>query len=92
MLLMQRTVADAVGLHLVARRAAGHEGVAVLVECHVAALRQRQRQRLGEPLGVGLRAQRLGGVRAAALPGPKRVIVVAVESGHVLEHAGGHGV
>jgi len=88
--LVVRTVADAIRLHLVARGATGHDGVAVIFNRHVAALRQRQR--LGQPLGVVLHAQRLGGVRAAALPGHKRVIFVAVESGHVLEHAGGNGV
>jgi hypothetical protein len=83
-------VADAISLHLVARGAAGYQGVAVLGQRHVAALRQRQR--FGEPLGVGLRAQRFSGLRAKALPGNEGVVFVAVQGGNILGRAGGDGV
>jgi len=83
-------VAGADGRHGVAFVAARHRGAAVVFQCHGAVLRQAQR--LGEPLGVVVRAQRLGGLHAEALPGHEGVVVVAVQGGNVLGRAGGEGV
>ena len=83
-------VAPAVRLYVVELGAAGDDSKAVVFDLYMAALRQRQR--LAEPLGVMLRAQRLGSLRTEALPGKQGVVFVAVQGGDVLGHAGGNGV
>jgi hypothetical protein len=88
--LVVRTVAAAVCLDVVQFGTAGDDGEPIVFDFDVAALRQRQR--LGEPLGVVLRAQRLGGLRTEALPGKEGVVVVAKQHRDVVGHAGGDGV
>ena len=70
--------------------ATGDDGEPVVFHLDMAALRQGEG--LTEPLGVGLRTQRLSGLRAETLPGQQGVVFVAVQGGDVLGHAGGEGV
>jgi len=88
--LVVRTVTRTVCLDVVQFGAAGDDGEAVVFQLDMAALRQGES--LVEPLRIVLRAQRLGSLHAAALPGKQGVVFVAVQGRDVLGHAGGDGV